>query len=182
MNLKLAFRRMFKTPLVSAVAILSLGLGIGANAAIFSLFDQAVLRSLPVQRPDELVNFSSPGPKQGASSCGQAGGCDAVFSYPMFRDLEREQEPFVGLAAHNFDEARLSTGESTRSATLAYVSGSYFPVLGLKPALGRLLGPDDDRVDGLAESASPSTRSSSGPSSRPSSGCRPSTGKTLPQP
>ncbi|HJR69168.1 MAG TPA: ABC transporter permease, partial [Gammaproteobacteria bacterium] len=70
----------------------------------------------------------------------------------MFRDLEREQEPFVGLAAHNFDEARLSTGKGTWSATVDFVSGSYFSVLGLKPALGRLLGPEDDRVDGRAES------------------------------
>ena len=90
MNLKLAIRRLVKSPLVSTVAILSLGLGIGANAAIFSLFDQILLRALPVQRPEELVNLSSAGPKPGSQSCGQAGDCDHVFSYPMFRDLERQ--------------------------------------------------------------------------------------------
>ncbi len=72
MNLKLAFRRLFSTPLVSAVAILSLALGIGANAAIFSLFNQTLLQALPVERPDELVNLSAPGPKPGSNSCGQA--------------------------------------------------------------------------------------------------------------
>jgi predicted permease len=70
----------------------------------------------------------------------------------MFRDLEREQEPFVGLAAHAFYEGTLSTGGTARPATVAFVSGSYFSVLGLRPALGRLLSPDDDRVDGQAES------------------------------
>jgi len=148
MNLKLAFRRMFKTPLVSAVAILSLGLGIGASAAIFSLFDQALLRSLPVQRPDELVNFSSPGPKQGASSCGQAGGCDAVFSYPMFRDLERLQTSFTGIAAHVGFSANLAYQNQTTSGFGLLVSGSYFPVLSLRPALGRPLDADDDRTIG----------------------------------
>ena len=91
MNLKLAFRTLFKTPFVTIVAIVSLALGIGANAAIFSLFDQMLLRPLPVQDPARLVNLSAPGPKPGSQSCNQAGDCDDVFSYPMFRDLERAQ-------------------------------------------------------------------------------------------
>jgi predicted permease len=148
MNLKLAFRRLFKTPLVSSVAILSLALGIGANAAIFSLFDQTLLRALPVQRPGELVNLSSPGPKPGSNSCGQAGSCEAVFSYPMFRDLERLQTVFAGIAAHVGFGANLAYEGQTMSADGMLVSGSYFPVLGLQPALGRLLEPNDDRTLG----------------------------------
>src|SRR5215217_5666955 len=101
MNLKLALRRLFKTPFISVVAIVSLALGIGANAAIFSLFDQTLLRPLPVARPGELVNLSAPVPKPGSQSCGQAGNCDAVFSYAMFRDLERTQTVFTGIAAHD---------------------------------------------------------------------------------
>ena len=66
-NLKLAFRTLFKTPFVTTVAILSLALGIGANAAIFSLFDQFLLRPLPVAEPDRLVNLGSPGPKPGST-------------------------------------------------------------------------------------------------------------------
>src|SRR5919107_6346121 len=100
-NLKLAFRRLFKAPFVTSVAILSLALGIGANAAIFSLFDQMLLRPLPVREPERLVNLSAPGPKPGSQSCSQAGDCETVFSYEMFRDLEQAKtSPFSGIAAH----------------------------------------------------------------------------------
>ena len=145
MNLKLAFRRLLKTPLVSAVAILSLALGIGANAAIYSLFDQALLRALAVERPAELVNLAAPGPKPGSNSCGQAGGCDQVFSYPMFRDLERQQTVFTGVAGHVTFGANLAFEGQTVSGEGMLVSGSYFPVLGLRPAIGRLLDLNDDR-------------------------------------
>src|SRR5438445_225813 len=147
-NLKLAFRMLFKTPFVTIVAIVSLALGIGANAAIFSLFNQMLLRPLPVQQPDRLVNFAAPGPKQGSNSCNQAGDCDTVFSYPMFRDLEKAQTTFTGIAAHRLFGANLAFGGQTLNGEGLFVSGSYFPVLGVQPALGRLLGPDDDRTVG----------------------------------
>ncbi len=98
--LKFALRTLFKTPFVTAVAIVSLALGIGANAAIFSMFNQLLLRPLPVQDPPALVNVRSPGPKPGSNSCGSAGPCEAVFSYAMFRDLQRTQTPFTDIAAH----------------------------------------------------------------------------------
>ena len=98
-NLKLAVRALVKSPLVTAVAILSLALGIGANAAIFSLFNLMLLRPLPVVAPAELVNLAAPGPRQGSNSCNNQGGCDETFSYPMFRDLEARQTVFTGLAA-----------------------------------------------------------------------------------
>src|SRR5436305_1729270 len=100
LNFKLALRTLFKTPFVTTVAILSLALGIGANAAIFSMFNQMLLRPLPVPQPDRLVNLSAPGPKPGSQSCTQAGDCDAVFSYAMFRDLEREQTVLTSITAH----------------------------------------------------------------------------------
>ena len=68
LNLKFALRTLFKTPFVTIVAIVSLALGIGANAAIFSLFNQMLLRPLPVPAPDRLVNLAVPGPKPGGSS------------------------------------------------------------------------------------------------------------------
>ena len=79
-NVKLALRTLFKTPFVTVVAILSLALGIGANAAIFSLFNEILLRPVPVSHPEELVNLAAPGPAPGSNSCNQAGGCDEVFS------------------------------------------------------------------------------------------------------
>jgi predicted permease len=147
-SLKLAFRTLFKTPLVTTVAILSLALGIGANAAIFSCFNEILLASLAVPHPDQLVNLAAPGPKPGSTSCGQAGGCDEVFSYPMFRDLQKVQTAFTGIAAHKPFGANLAYEGQTMSGQGLLVSGSYFPVLQLTPALGRLIDPHDDRVTG----------------------------------
>ena len=147
-NLKLAFRTLFKTPLVTTVAIVSLALGIGANAAIYSLFDQMLLRPLPVRAPTQLVNLGSPGVKSGNLSCSTSGSCDEVFSYPMFRDLDRLQSVFTSIAAHRTFGANLAYRGQTLSAEGTLVSGSYFPLLGLTPALGRLLGPTDDDVIG----------------------------------
>src|SRR5256886_3198936 len=140
-HVTLAFRTLFKTPFVTGIAVISLALGIGANAAIFSLFDQILLRPLPVPEPDRLVNLAAPGPKPGSQSCGQAGDCDVVFSYPMFRDLERSQTVFTGLAAHCVFGVSLSYRDQPTTGEGMYVSGSYFPTLGLRPALGRLLAP-----------------------------------------
>lgn len=148
MNLKLAFRTLFKSPFVTAVAVLSLALGIGANAAIFSLFDQLLLRPLPVWQPEGLVNLAAPGPKPGSQSCNQAGDCDVVFSYRMFRDLEGAQTLFSGVAAHRLFGANLAYRGQTLNGEGMLVSGSYFPVLGLQPALGRLLTPADDQAIG----------------------------------
>jgi predicted permease len=147
-NLKLALRTLFKAPFVALVAIVSLALGIGANSATFSLMYQMLLRALPVEEPERLVNFSAPEPKPGSQSCNNAGDCDAVFSYPMFRDLEREQTVFTGIAAHRTFGANLAYKGQTLDGQGVLVSGSYFPVLGLQPAVGRLFGPDDDRTFG----------------------------------
>jgi predicted permease len=148
-NLKLAFRTLFKTPFVTVVAILSLGLGIGANAAIYSTFDEILLHKLPVVHPERLVNFAAPGPQQGSNSCNQAGECDEVFSYPMFRDLEKANTPFSGIAGHvSFGVNVGMSGQSPINGDGMYVSGSYFPVLGVTPALGRLFTPADDRNPG----------------------------------
>ena len=147
-NLKFAVRTLFKNPFVTIVAIVSLALGIGANAAIFSLFNQILLKPLPVPEPTRLVSLAAPGPKPGSTNCSQAGDCDTVFSYPMFRDLETVQTPFTGIAAHLSFDANLSARGQTQNVEGMLVSGSYFPVLGLTPAVGRLLTPDDDRAPG----------------------------------
>jgi predicted permease len=147
-NIKLALRTLFKTPFVTIVAVASLALGIGANAAIYSLFDQMLLQPLPVRAPNELVNLGAPGPKPGSQSCSNAGSCDEVFSYPMFRDLERQQTVLTGIAAHYGFGVNIAYHGQAQGADGMLVSGSYFPVLGLKPALGRLLSPQDDQTVG----------------------------------
>jgi len=150
-NLRYAFRTLFRTPLITSVAILSLALGIGANAAIFSLFNQMLLKPLPVHEPDQLVNLSAPGPMPGSQSCNNAGDCDEVFSYPMFRDLESKgQEVFTSVAAHRALGVNLAYDGQTLGGDGMLVSGSYFPVLGLQPAAGRLIAPSDDRAVGEA--------------------------------
>ncbi|MEZ4589222.1 MAG: ABC transporter permease [Gemmatimonadales bacterium] len=147
-SLKLAVRTLARSPFVTAVAVGSLALGIGANTGLFSMFQQILLRPLQVEGADRLVNLSSPGPKSGSTSCNDAGSCDEVFSYPMFRDLEAGQKVLAGLAAHRSFGANLAYQGLTLDSEGLYVSGSYFSVLGLRPALGRLIGPSDDRVIG----------------------------------
>ena len=147
-GLKLAVRTLRKSPFVTGVAVLSLALGIGANAAIYSMFDEMLLRALPVQEPDRLVNLGAPGPKPGSQSCNQAGDCNQVFSYPMFRDLQEAGGPFAGFAAHRLFPVNLAQSGQTQGGEGLMVSGSYFPLLGVRPALGRLLGPGDDEVIG----------------------------------
>src|SRR5262245_12393361 len=149
MNVRHAFRFLFKAPLVTIIAALSLALGIGATAAQYSLFDQMLVKALPVKEPEQLVNLSAPGPKPGSNSCNQAGNCDAVFSYRMFRDLEDAQSVFSGIAAHRLFGANLAFHGQTLIGEGLLVSGSHFPVLEMQPALGRLLGPGDDQAIGL---------------------------------
>jgi len=146
MKMKHALRTLWKAPSVTVIATLSLALGIGATSAMYSLYDQMILRSLPVKDPGQLVNLAAPGPKPGGNSCNQAGNCDFVFSYPMFRDLAQQQTVFTGVAAHRTFGANLSYQRQTFTGDGMLVSGSYFSVLGMQPALGRLLGPGDDQT------------------------------------
>jgi predicted permease len=144
-NLKLAFRTLRKTPFVTMVAALSLALGIGSNTAIFSIFDLMLRKPLPVYKPSELVNLSAPGPKPGSTSCSQAGSCEDVFSHPMMRDLIAAKEsPFTGIAGHVNLGINLAYETQVMNGPGLLVTGTYFPVLGIAPHIGRLLGPADD--------------------------------------
>ncbi len=143
-SFKYALRTIFKSPFISGIAIVSLALGIGANSAIFSLFNEILLKPLPVTAPSQLVNFGAPGPQPGSNSCGMAGDCDEVFSYPMFQDLQKANTGFSGIAAHVIFGANVAYNGVTVNGDGLQVSGSYFPVLGVRPTLGRLLGPQDD--------------------------------------
>ena len=139
-DLRFAPRILRKSPGFTAVAILTLALGIGANTAIFTLLDQILLRSLPVKDPQQLVLLDLVGHQYGNSSG------DSVLSYPLYRDFAQRNEVFSGLFCHRFTSASLSFGGQAERVRLELVSCTYFPVLGVCPALGRTLTPDDDRV------------------------------------
>jgi hypothetical protein len=135
-TLRLALRTVLRTPALAAVAVLSLALGAGANAAIFSIFRQILVRPLPVRDPGGLVNLSAPGRKSGVTSSNAAGSAADVFSYPMFRDLERAAAPraaLVGIAAHRAFEANVAFAGRTQAGRGVFVSGGYFPLLGIAP-------------------------------------------------
>ena len=144
-DLRYAVRNLRTTPFVNAVAILSLALGIGANAAIYSLFEQILLRPLPVPAPHELVTLNLPGPIQGNDSCNQSGcGEGIIWSYPMLRDIERSQTVLAGIAGYRTFGASIALGDEPTVGDGSWVTGGYFPTLRLRPALGRLLGPSDN--------------------------------------
>jgi hypothetical protein len=154
-DVRYSLRGLVKRPAFAVIVVLTLAVGIGVNVAMYSIFQGMVLRPIPDARePHALVNLAAPGPglKQGHTSCNIAGDCEDVFSYPMFRDLERVQEPFTAIAALSIVEANLAFQGETLSGSGVLVSGSYFGVLGVQPALGRLLGPQDDAADGSADS------------------------------
>jgi predicted permease len=144
-----AVRSLRRRPLLTAAAVISLALGIGVNSAIFSAFDHLVLRKLPVPSPEQIVILRSPGRKPGSTTAGDSGGNDQVFSYPLFRDLQQVKTSRLSpIAAHRDFAANISHDGQTSRREGLLVSGSYFPVLRITPALGRLLAETDDRAPG----------------------------------
>ncbi|MBW8868257.1 MAG: ABC transporter permease [Acidobacteria bacterium] len=141
-DLRHAIRSFRKSPGFLAIVILTLGLGIGASAAIFSLIDQILLRPLPVHDPASLVLLDGPGAFMGRTMNAM------TFSYPMYKDFRDRNEVFTGVLAR-FPLAMTAVwrGASER-ANGELVSGNYFDLLGVQPALGRVLNEADDRTPG----------------------------------
>src|SRR5271154_633856 len=106
-NFKAILRGMIRTPVFSGIAIVSLALGIGANTAMFSLLDQFLLRMLPVKNPRELVFLYHPGPAEGRVSSDEKSSGPS-FSYPAFREMQKEQTTFTGLAAASSTRASIA--------------------------------------------------------------------------
>ncbi len=148
-SIRIALRSLVHTPMLSLVVVVSLGLGIGANTAIFSLLHQILLRSLPVPNPSELVALNSPKEfKNGRVASDPSGGSEAIFSYPAFRELERHPEGLRGLAGYRQTYASLAINGQSFAGWALMTSGGYFPILGVQPLLGRTLSWDDDRGAG----------------------------------
>jgi predicted permease len=145
-DVRYGLRMLAKNPGFTFIAILTLALGIGANTAIFSLLNQVLLRRLPVRNPEELVVLKSPGPKHG--HVWSDGDDSEIFSYPLYKGLAKNTAVFDGvMARYQFSVAIASHGQTDRGSG-ELVTGNYFEVLGVRPALGRVLSPADDDVQG----------------------------------
>ena len=150
-DLRYGLRLLRKSPAFTIVAVLTLALGIGANTAIYTLLNQALLRSLPVKEPSRLVVLRFSG--DGTGSTHARGDSNLVFSYPMYRDLRDLNSVFSGLIASSWAQVGVQWHNQSDLADAELVSGNYFDVLGLQPMLGRLLVAADD----LAEDGNPVT-------------------------
>ncbi len=142
-DLKYALRGLRRSPLFASVAILSLALGIGANTAIFTLIDQMLLRKLPVSHPEQLVMIY-----QNADNNGSNMG-SRMNSYPLYQDLQQKAEPLSEVICRRLFAASVSVGDRTERVAAEMVSGNYFTMLGVKPAIGRVFNSkEDDQVSG----------------------------------
>lgn len=142
-DVRYAFRQLCKSPAFTVTVVVTLALGLGANAAVFTLFDRVLLRMLPVERPRELVRFEWTGGFSGsASSFG--GDMNNYFSYPMYKDLRDKSQAFSGVLAADRTKVGISWHNRAEQRDAEIVSGNYFQVLGLQPAAGRLFTQEDD--------------------------------------
>ncbi len=135
-DLRFSLRMLRRNPWFTLIAVLAMGLGIGASTGLFSLMDAALLRPLPgIARPAELVTFER----------WQAGQLLGNLSYPDYLDYAARLRSFSGVAAEAGGRLSFSRGEQVERVGGALVSGSYFSLLGVRPAAGRLLMADDER-------------------------------------
>jgi predicted permease len=142
-DIRYALRQLRKSPAFTLTVVVTLALGIGANTAVFTLFDQVLLRMLPVQHPKELVRFEWHGAFSGSMSS-FGGDTTNYFSYPMYKDLRDRNQVFQGMIAADKTQVGVSWRNQAENKDAEIVTGNYFQMLGLKPALGRLLAPQDD--------------------------------------
>jgi putative ABC transport system permease protein len=137
-DLRFALRGLRRSPLFSTVAILSLALGIGANTAIFTLIDQVLLRKLPVNHPEQLVMLY-----QRANNMGSNMGA-RMHSYPLYQDLQQRAEPLSEVLCRRLAPVSVSIDNQTERIQAEMVSGNFFTMLGVKPALGRVFNSQED--------------------------------------
>jgi predicted permease len=139
-DIRYGWRMLAKTPLATCIVVITLALGVGANAVVFSIVNGFLLRPLPVPQPDRIAVFASD----------QKGSSPFVveFSYPDFADFREQAKPFADLYAYRMANAGLSVDGRADQVLVAFVSGNYFPVLRVKPALGRALLPGEENQPG----------------------------------
>lgn len=149
-DFRYGLRGLWRNPAFTAVAVLTLALAIGANTAVFSLLDQALLCTLPVRDPGQLVVLSFAGGHPGHmhSEGGNTPGHNHEFSYPMYRDLRDKNSVFSGLIASATVNIGVTWNNRAESVPAEMVSGNYFQMLGVRPALGRLFVAGDETSPG----------------------------------
>jgi putative ABC transport system permease protein len=147
-DLRFSLRQIRRSPGFMVTAVLTLALGVGANTAIFSLLDQALLRSLPVRAPGQLVILSTTGKAWEGHSSDHGAGVEKSFSYPMYRDLRDRGTAFDGLIATASTGVGIARNNASDLADAEIVSGNYFSVLGVPAAQGRLVTANDDTTSG----------------------------------
>ncbi len=145
-DIRYALRQLRKSPGFTITVVLTLALGIGANTAIFTLFDQVLLRMLPVEKPKELVRFEWSGAFSGSMSSfgGDTETTHNYFSYPMYKDLRDQNQVFQGIIAADKTTVGVSWRNQAESEDAEVVTGNYFQLLGLHPAVGWLFTSRDD--------------------------------------
>lgn len=142
-DLRYALRQLRKSPGFAVTAIVTLALGIGATTAIFTMFDQVLLRVLPVEKPQELVRLRWHGSFSGSMSA-FGGDSGDYYSYPMYKDLRDKNQVFSGMLAAMRTDVGVAWRDQAEDERAELVSGNYFQVLGLRPALGRLFTSADE--------------------------------------
>src|SRR6266568_1239032 len=143
-DLRFALRTFMAAPMFTAVALISVAFGIGANTAVFTLLDQVLLRALPVKDPEQLVLLNWRG-----SHYGSNWGMNSL-SYPMYRDFRDQNQVFSGTLCRFGTALSISHTGQTERVLGELVSGNYYEVLGVRPVAGRLISPEDTRVAGAA--------------------------------
>jgi predicted permease len=146
-DLRYGLRMLRKNLGFTAIAVLTLALGIGANSGIFSVMRQVLLQRLPVPHPEQLVLLYAPGPRSGHVSSDEGDGTES-FTYPMYKYLQDNNTVFAGLAAKANFPISASFRGATERANAELVSGNYFTTLEVQATLGRVLLPDDASAPG----------------------------------
>src|SRR5579875_55723 len=142
-DLRYGLRQLRRSPGFAAVAIITLALGIGANAAIFQLIDAVRLRTLPVKDPGTLAIIHL---NKNDWESGNVNGPYAEFTYPLWQQVRQRQKAFSSIAVWSADQLNLASGGEVDFAHAIWVSGEFFTVLGVEPFVGRLISPSDDRT------------------------------------
>ena len=143
-----ALRPLLRRKGITAIVILTLALGVGVNAGVFSVFHQILLQELAVPNAEQIVVFDSPGPRSEWVSNDATGPHQQVFSYPLYEDLRSSTETLEGLATFRAFGVNLGARGQTSSGAGLLVSGNYFEALKLKPAIGRFFSRDEIEAQG----------------------------------